>query len=549
MIGTRTKSVVLCSMLFSLGLNIYAWEPNADDLDNAIKAADFTRYFADISAWLNQQVPADPSKVSEPAMKALLENPVLVNTLDQRQLISKHGVDRIGGFAGADRANRPFLAWLLRNTEAMDLYLVGATPTGLKKREANSYALDIASLTLWRKLVRADPDSKQGIYLKLAIATAISPPPAMSYVGAGGIGAVPIDPVERYRQFKSAHQKKELFPIFDTLSVWEYRKIVASWASDGEMVWARRMLNTWRPDLRKNQQVHRIVSEVWRRNSPFFYTKGFVTVMEGGGKCGPRSWFGRMTCRSFGIPAVGVGQPGHAAFAIKAADPSSEPQPGSVWKVVYGRGWHVSKCEGVTGPEFLAEAAARSHETEFSQGEHLRWLASALASKEHANAVLAVARKIQQAASRSESTRPVALPATPSIPEPPIKVAPGVIHVEAESFSNMSNVRVYDCFTGGKQVNFQKNIDSSWIDYRINVPATGTYGLTMRVATPNREQVMTVTSGTKKLATLSIPNTTGLWGTTEEVSLALSKGVQALRFATPYQRGIALRWFELKPKK
>ena len=549
MTRTRGKLVVMCGILLSLALNLYAREPNPDDLDKAIKAGDFTRYYADISAWLRQQVPTEPGKVSEPAMKALLGNPVLVNTLCQRQLLSKHGVDHVGGFARADGANRMFLAWLLRNTEAMDLYLLGATPTGREKREANSYTLGIASLTLWRKLLDADPDSKEGLYLKLAIATAISPPPAKSYVGAGGIGAVPIDPVERYKHFKAAHQNKELFPIFDTLSVWEYRKIVDSWASDRDLAWARKMLNTWRPDLRANQQVHRIVSEVWRRNSPFFYTKGFVTVMEGGGKCGPRSWFGRMTCRAFGIPAVGVGQPGHAAFAIKAADPASQPQPGSVWKVVYGRAWHVSKCEGVKGPEFLAEAQARSHETEFSQGEHLRWLAATLASKQQAGAVMAVAHAIQQSAAGPAPARQVALPAAPSIPEPPIKVAPGVIHVEAESFASMSKACVYDCFTGGKQVNFQKNIDSSWIDYRIDVPATGTYGLTLRVATPNREQVMSIESGKKKLATLNVPNTTGLWGTTQEVSLALSKGAQTLRFSTPYQRGIAVRWFELRRKK
>ena len=548
-LANATPPLLIVSIaLLSFPMNTYAWEPNADDLDAAIKAGDFTAYFTDISTWLNQKAPADSSKTTEAGMKALLNDPVVANTLDQRQLISKHGVDNIGAFARADQGNKTFLAWLLRNTQAMDLYLVGATPTGLERRELDRYTLDTASLALWRKLFDADPDSKEGIYLKLAIATAISPPPAMSYVGAGGIGAVPIDPVERYNHFKSAHKNNELFPIFDTLTVWEYRKVVADWASDGELSWVREMVNTWRPDLRKDQQVHTIVSEVWRRDSPFFYTKGFVTVMEGGGKCGPRSWFGTMTCRAFGIPTVGVGQPGHAAFGIKSADPSSEPQPGSVWKVVYGRAWHVSKCEGVSGPEFLSEAEARSREIEFSQGEHLRWLASTWASSEQADAVMAVARKIQQSASGAESGRSVAMPATPSIAEPPFKAVPGVMHVEAESFANMSGVFVYDCFTGGKQVNFQKNMESSWIDYTVDVPAAGTYGLTMRVATPNREQVLDVGVDTNQLATVDIPNTTGLWGTTEEVELRLKEGTRTLRFSAPYQRGIAVRWFELNSK-
>ena len=536
---TLTQSVLVCIMLLSLPMNLHAWEPNTGDLDKAIKAGDFTEYLTNISAWLNKKVPANPGDISEAAMKALLREPVFVNTLDQRQLISKLGVANIGAFARVDRDNRTFLGWLLRNTQAMDLYLEGATPTGIKKRELDSYTLPVASLDLWNKVLKADPDSRKGIYLRLAIATAISPPPAKSY-GSG----VPIDPVDRYKLFKSAHKNDELFPIFDPLTVWEYRKIVADWASDSDLTWVRNMVNTWRPDLRINQRVMKIVSEVWRRNSPYYpYVHGFVTVMEGGGKCGPRSWFGRMTCRAFGIPSVGVGAPGHACMAYKTADG---------WKTAYAPAWHRLKCEGVSGPEFLAEVDARSRATQFSQVEHLRWLASTLASKNRAAAVMRVARKLQQSAPEPElKPKPIpskAPPASASKPEAPFKVVPGVMHVEAESYSKMSGIKVYDCFTGGKQVNFQKNMKSSWMDYTIDVPATGIYGMKMRTATPNREQVLEISSQAKKLATVKIPNTRGLWGTTQEVNIRLNKGIETLRLSAPYQRGIAIRWFELKSK-
>jgi hypothetical protein len=278
--------------------------------------------------------------------------------------------------------------------------------------------------------------------------------------------------------------------------------------------------------------------------------------MEGGGKCGPRSWFGSMMCRSFGIPVVGVGQPGHAAFAIKAADPKSEPQPGAVWKVVYGRAWHVSKTQGVRGPEFVAEAEARARQPQFTNGEHLRWQAAALSDKRAAGAVLALVPKVQPpveprddgvvAAPGAKRTSP--LPVVRRVAEPPIKAAPGVIHVEAENLVGKKNVAVYDCFTGGKQVNFGKNIDESWIEYAINVPAAGAYELTLRTATPNREQVLTLSRGGEKVATLDVPNSTGLWATTKPVAVKLEKGRQVLRFTAGYQRGIAIRWIELKAK-
>jgi hypothetical protein len=237
----------------------------------------------------------------------------------------------------------------------------------------------------------------------------------------------------------------------------------------------------------------------------------------------------------------------------------------------------------MSGPDFVAGAEARSHVTLFSQVEHLRWLASTLASKEQAAAVMRVAGALAQStpaaqrdltaaekaeeaeanpgarsASPSRSLRAKQAPTATTKPEPPFKAVPGVLHVEAASFAKMggqasyggqtAGVLVHDCFTGGKQVHFQPHMQNAWVDYPINVPATGIYGLTMRVAVANREQVLDITSGTTKLATVNIPNSYGVWETTAPVDLKLSRGVQTLRVSTPFQRGVTLRWFELKPK-
>ena len=549
------QSLMVSVMLLLLPMNLYAWQPNTRDLDATIETGDFGAYFTTISGWLNAKVPASPGGISEAAMKALLRDPVFANTLDQRQLLSKHGVANMGAFARVDQDNRTFLRWLLRNTQAMDLYLEGATPAGTKKRELNSYTLPVASLDLWNKIFKADPDSKEGLYLRLAIATSLSRSPGKSY-GSG----VAIEPVARYKHYKTAHKNKELFPSFDNLSVWDLGKVVYSWASDRDLGWVREMVNTWRPDLRDNERVINIVSEVWRRFSPFPFTNGFVTVMEGGGKCGPRSWFGEMTCKAFGLPSVAMGQPKHSAVAYKSPYPQVEPQPGSAWKICYGRGWHVT----FGGYELLSEAAARDCVTEFSLIEHLTWLASTLTSKEQVDAVLGIVHKLQASLPKpgkgpnpavGPDSKPTAIakprrepPAPTSVPENPFEVVPGVIHVEAESYSKISGIKVYACFTGGKQVNFQKNMKSSWIDYTLDVPAAGTYGMTMRLAAANREQVLHISRAEEKLATIKVPSTWGLWRTIPEVNIKLNKGAQTLRVSAPFQRGIAIRWLELKAK-
>lgn len=494
-------------------------------------------------------------------MKALLKEPVLANALDQRQLLAKLGFANVGAFARANPDNQTFLAWLLRNTQAMDLYLEGATPMGIKDRDLNRYTLNSASLDIWKRIFFADSDSKEGMYLRLAIATAIRPP-GTGNRGAGN-AATPADPVVRYQHFKTAHKNRELFPSFDGLTVWEYEHVVSSGASDSDLAWAREMINTWRPDLRVHEQVVNSTSEVWRRDSPHPYTNGFKSVLSGGGKCGPRSSWSVMVCQAFGIPAIGVGQPAHACVAYKAVDAALQPQPGSIWKVGYGRGWQVSKLEGLSGPDFLAGVEERSRVAEFSQVEHLRWLASALTSTDQAVAVMAVAHKIQQsvpaanvdltasekAAEAEKELEPVMAATAPAtISKAPVKLATGETRVEAAAFSRMSGVRVYDCYTGGKQVNFEKNVKESWIDYALDVPASGTYALQIRAATPNFDQVLDISAGATKLATVNVPNTAGLWGTTSAVDVKLDKGVQTVRVSAPFQRGVAVRWFELKAR-
>lgn len=548
-------SIVALAPLF-LSQLLAAASASAADLDTAVQSGDFTEFYEQAGALLNRKTPADGG--SREVLLKLLEEPAVANVLAQRQLIAKVGVDQFNVFAKADQRNRDFLAWLLPNTAALNLCLEGATPIGLARREANNWSIPVSALEIWKDIYHADADSKQGIYLKLAIATALAPP------GTGSPGAgqprPPVEPLARYQHFKAAHQNKELFPTFDDLTVWEYGKVVQSGASNEDLAWARLMINTWRPDLRINEQVVNSTSQVWRRNSPHPYTD-YKSVLSGGGKCGPRSSWSIMVCQAFGVPAIGVGQPGHACVAYKVPDPALEPQPGSYWKVGYGRGWHVSKLEGMSGPEFLEGIAQRSRTTEFSQVERLRWLAAAQSAPETAAAVMATAHAIQRsivaketdltASAKADEAEQELPPEVDSAPKPatqtpgPHAVGRGAVRIEAADFSGISGVLVYDCFTGGKQVNFQFNVDSSWVEYTVDAAEAGDYRLELTVAAPNYDQVFHVTVDGEEAAEIKIPNSAGLWTTTPAVVLPLKKGPQAVRFSAPYQRGVAVRYLTL----
>lgn len=543
-----TRSVVTCALVWTL-------PAHSADVDAAIKSGNFGAYLNDATAWLKTQA---AGKNNEAALAALLKDPAFARTLDQRQLIAKVGADKLAAFAKADPANATFLSWLLNSPEAMDQYLEAHVPVQLAAREQNGYTISSGPLELWRKLVAADPDAKTGIPMKIAIATAIRPPGS----GAPGAGQAvkQSEPLVRYQYFKAAQKNKELFPSFDTLTAWDMQYVVSSGASEEDLTWGRHMINTWRPDLRINELVVNSTSEVWRRNSPIGFDNTFKNVLTGGGKCGPRSSWSVFICQAFGIPAIGVGQPAHACVAYKTAYPMAEPQPGFSWKVGYGRGWPFSKLEGMGGVDFIEGVQQRENRAAFSQVEHLRWLAAAVGGNEQ-TALMAVAHKIQEASkaaktdltashnadeAEKELKPDAAKAAVTAEAKGPIKLAGAPI--PATAFSSMLAVNVLNSVGGGKQVNFGKSIDSSWLEYTVEVPADGLYTLQIKAATPNDGQFFNVNAGAEAPVNVPVPNTHGIWGVTPSVELKLQKGTQTLKIVAPNQRGVAVQQLELKAK-
>ena len=74
----------------------------------------------------------------------------------------------------------------------------------------------------------------------------------------------------------------------------------------------------------------------------------------------------------------------------------------------------------------------------------------------------------------------------------------------------------------------------------------------MKTAAINEDQVFEVgSSAYKEVAKVTVPLSYGLWQVTKPVDIKLDKGVQTIRAAVPtdhHQRGVAVRWIELKAK-
>jgi hypothetical protein len=343
------------------------------------------------------------------------------------------------------------------------------------------------------------------------------------------------------------------------------QRVLTGWATNEELKWLRQMVNTWMPSLRNDMRVNKLVSQVWRRNSPFSYKAskkveghpkplkgGFRSALAGGGKCGPRSWTGKAVCRAFGIPAIGVKQPAHAAFAYRSHKKQVDPQMDQHWKVVYGRGWHVSKADdvlvNVKGSGFVEEANLRSQVEDFYNIEHLRWLSTAVTNTKKREAILKGVAQIDAAAVKKPARLDAPEPKTPLTEEEPFPVRPGVIHVEAEKYLKSGKMQLQTCMTGGQQLHFGAWSDGAFAEYEIEVPQPGTYALTVRAAAVNLHQVLNFRTGSEKSVPVPVALSYGLWETTKPVDFKLIAGKQKVRIHIGNQRGVTVRWFEFKKK-
>ncbi|WP_162944775.1 carbohydrate-binding protein [Flavisolibacter nicotianae] len=113
--------------------------------------------------------------------------------------------------------------------------------------------------------------------------------------------------------------------------------------------------------------------------------------------------------------------------------------------------------------------------------------------------------------------------------------------VEAESYSAMQWVLLESCSEGGQDASGFGT--GSWMDYKVNVAAAGTYTLNFRVAGWGGAMQLQNANG-NTLASISVPSTGGwqVWKTIS-VSVNLPAGQQTLRLAV-ITGGFNFNWFE-----
>eukprot|EP00534_Pseudo-nitzschia_fraudulenta_P003628 CAMPEP_0201121948 /NCGR_PEP_ID=MMETSP0850-20130426/5699_1 /ASSEMBLY_ACC=CAM_ASM_000622 /TAXON_ID=183588 /ORGANISM="Pseudo-nitzschia fraudulenta, Strain WWA7" /LENGTH=548 /DNA_ID=CAMNT_0047388515 /DNA_START=78 /DNA_END=1721 /DNA_ORIENTATION=- len=272
---------------------------------NAKKARDEARSKeeADAAITLMQEYLEGCKETAKPILEAIdLTDFDLEMSLVRSAILFRGGAKGFAKFAGESDLHGQLIETLLNNKKIMKEFLLHGGPT--KKKYGNAMKLYTQIMAGLQK------DRLYKLNKKLAMAVALEFASPQTVFDTSD----EIDPLKRFAHYAKAHKKGELDPAFTYFSTWEYRMAVNSDASDEQLTWGRKMQMNYAPHIttlydERWRYSYQVSTDVGYRaphwpSSPRTYQQ----LLSGGGREGPRAWFGRFMCRAFGIPVWGFKQ-------------------------------------------------------------------------------------------------------------------------------------------------------------------------------------------------------------------------------------------------
>ena len=434
------------------------------------------------------------------------------------------------------------------------------------------------TMRIYTAIERASTLARHGILQRLALATALSQKPHLTFRDQQ-----PYNPVTRYLDYQRAYLKGELDPAFPTFSTWQCRYIIDEPYDNQEINWVRTMLRNYAPNMVLSGQYLNIVhTDVGYCHPHPGLVPGNIVAQEiaGGGECGIRAWVGRVAERAFGIPVWGVRQRGHAALTHWAPDG---------WVTPLGAGWNWNWWDHRSGLDFCLETQARRYPRRFMKVLRAQWIAATLGEKPPDGMVpgtggfwYAVANCQKRALVASGKPRHSAMDESQllarygpteaeKLQRQPVKRSAfeisvgkqGIIDIPAVACSwptrTVRGVLFTKSFLGGMQLHYYKFVHTRRfgkkgpppLRYTFNVKRGGRYELTAKVVTvkPTQHLAVVVNRGTKA-TDMTIPWTNGMWQKTSAVSITLKSGINVMTIgpSTAFF-AVSIKDFSLTPMK
>jgi hypothetical protein len=439
------------------------------------------------------------------------------------------------------------------------------------------------AMKIYTDIQQASVKAKDGILQRFALGTSLEHAVPVGQRNAVDQTNAPtiVDPVKRYQHYEKAFLAGELDPGFKDLSVWDCRFVGNGDEPDEVLAWGREMLRNYRPDQIATpddrwRYVESVKTEVkygsqdQKNDLP---SLGFYqNIINTGGVCGRRAFFGRFILRSFGIPTLARPQPGHATLVHWTP---------AGWVINLGASWGWGTVEGNADTDFLAMTQARMVAAAYPEVQRAQWVGTALGEKRAAGfgaaatglwngvalyrqrAIIEKAKAVTLAAvgtdigeANESKEKEVVKAVTVTEADKKIVVGQdGVITIPAVACSKPTNstgkIRFMKSSLGGLQMHYNRNGNAEPFEYIFDAPAAGKYALSARVVTVSPDQhLLVAANAAKEPVDIAAPYTIGKWEQTKPVEVSLAKGKNVLQFTrNDPVKGMSIKEFTLRPMK
>lgn len=477
-------------------------------------------------------------------------------------------------FAQQGKEQEALLENLLADADLMKQMVVAGGANGGKYSQAMQIFTDIQ---------KASPRAKGDILQRLALGTSLEHAVPVRQRNSDAMTDAPttVEPVKRYLHFEKAFLAGELDPGFKELSTWDCRFIGNGDEPDEMLAWGREMLRNYHPDHIQTADYRWRYVEAVKTDVKYgsqdqkndLPTLGFYqNIINTGGVCGRRAFFGRFILRSFGIPTLPRPQPGHATLVHWTPDG---------WVINLGANWGWGTVVGEADTDFLAMTQARRIAAAYPEVLRAQWAGTALGEKKAAGfgaaatgfwngvalyqqrAIIEKAKAVTLAAvgtdigeANESKVKEAVKSVTVSEADKKIVAGPdGVITIPAVACSKPTDstpkIRFMKSYLGGMQMHYSRMGNAEPFEYTFDVSAAGKYSLSARVATVSPDQRLLVSANeAKEPIDIAAPYTIGKWDKTPPVEVALVKGKNVLRFTRNEPvKGMAIKEFTLTPMK
>jgi hypothetical protein len=513
-----------------------------------------------------------PAKAVLAAVEKFLKNDQLDASLVKYILLTQATPRGLAEFAQQGKEQEALVEKLLANVDLMKQMVVAAGAAGGKYGQAMNIYTDIQ---------QASPRAKEGILQRFALGTSLEQAVPVGQRNPDGQtnGPAFVDPMKRYLHFEKAFLAGELDPGFKDLNVWDCRFVGNGNEPDEELAWGREMLRNYRPDQiatadTRWRYVESVKTEVkygsqdQKNDSPELgYYQNIVNT---GGVCGRRAFFGRFILRSFGIPTLRRPEPRHATLVHWSP---------AGWVINLGVSWGYGEVQEAADTDFLAMTQARRAGPAYLEVLRAQWVGAVVGEtaaagfaaaasgfwngvalyqqreiieKAKAVTLAAVGTDIGEANESKEKKLINAVTVTEA--DRKIVAGPnGSLTIPAVACSNPTNstnkIRFMKSALGGLQLHYNRLGTNESFEYTFDAPAAGQYAISARVVTvsPNQHLFVAVNDA-PETADMAAPYTIGKWGQTQPVNIPLAKGKNVLRFTRPEPvKGMSIKDFTLTP--